>query len=429
MADVGVTNMTSTQKKMTIQNKLALATCALLTHGGQNAVAAEAEDWAVDGSFLHYAEEDRITVNKLIGSLITNVSESDKIKVDIVFDTMSGSTPSGALDGAGSFVTVTTPSGAGGFSASTGSTSIADFDDTRLGIAVDWERTKKRVHRVSYGTSISVEKDYTSFGLNTNYAQDTSSRIVTYSAGIAAAFDDVRRSTGGTPEPFAKYSEGLSLENGSRVSLDTIFGVTRILNRRTLGQLNFSTGFSDGYLTDPYKLISRTQLIDPMDPLAGFDEIFTYYERRPSSRQRSSIYASMAHTTRNDNVLHMSYRYYWDDWDIVSNTLDFRLKFRYDGGFFIEPHFRLYNQTAANFYLFSIEQEEYGANGFPEFASADYRLDEFEGTTVGVNIGKKFPGHGVLRVRLEQIKWTYENSLFDENNAFVLQVSYKKLFE
>ncbi len=105
------------------------------------------------------------------------------------------------------------------------------------------------------------------------------------------------------------------------------------------------------------------------------------------------------------------------------------MKFRYDGGFFIEPHFRLYNQTAANFYLFSIEQETYGANGFPEYASADYRLDEFEGTTLGVNVGKKFPGHGVLRVRLEQIKWTYENSLFDENNAFVLQVSYKKLFE
>ncbi len=421
--------MTSTQKKWTIQKKLALASCTLLSHGTHDAIAAEAEDWALDGSFLHYAEEDRITVDKLIGSLITNVTESDKIKVDLVFDTMSGSTPSGALQGAGSFVTITTPSGAGGFSASSGNTSLADFDDTRLGVAVDWEHTKKRVHRVNYGGSISVEKDYTSFGLNTNYAQDTSSRIVTYSAGVAVAFDDVRKSSGGTPEPFAKYSEGQTLDNGNRVTLDTIFGVTRILNRRTLGQINFSTGFSDGYLTDPYKLISRTQLIDPLDPSLGFDEINTYYEKRPSSRQRSSIYTAMAHTTRHDNVLHMSYRYYWDDWDITSNTLDFRLKLRYKGGFYIEPHIRIYDQTAADFYMFSIEQEEYGVSGFPEYASADYRLDAFDATTIGINIGKTFPGHGKLRVRIEQIKWEYANSLFDENTAFVFQVSYKKLFE
>lgn len=413
-----------------LKKKLALATCTLLSQGGQNnAVAAEGEDWALDGSFLHYAEEERITVNKFIGTLVTNISEADKVKVDLVYDTMSGSTPSGALEGAGSFATISTPSGAGGFSASSGSTSTAEFEDTRLGVSLDWEHTKKRVHRINYGASISVEKDYTSFGLNTNYAQDTSSRIVTYTAGIAAQFDSVRRSTGGTPEPFAEYGQGQTLDEGSRVSIDTIFGVTRVINRRTLGQINFSTGFSEGYLTDPYKLISRTRLIDPLDPSQGFDETATYYENRPSDRQRSSLYMSLAHTTRKDNVIHMSYRYYYDDWDIVSHTLDYRLKIRYEGGFFIEPHFRLYNQSAANFYMFSIEQEEYGVSGFPEYASADYRLDGIDGTSIGFNIGKKFKGQGLLRFRVEQVEWQYENSLFDVNKVLVLQVSYKKLFE
>jgi len=413
-----------------IQKKLALASCTLLTHGAPNSVIAEeGEDWALDASLLHYAEDERITVNKFIGTLNTNVSESDKVKVDLVFDTMSGSTPSGALEGAGSLATITTPSGAGGFSASTGSTAVAEFEDTRLGVSLDWEHTKKRVHRINYGTSISVEKDFTSFGLNTNYAQDTTSRIVTYSAGVAVTFDSVRRSSGGTPEPLAEYGQGRTLEDGARVTWDTIFGVTRVLNRRTLGQINVSTGFNDGYLTDPYKLISRTRLIDPLNPALGFDETATYYESRPSSRQRSSVYTSMAHTTRNDNVLHMSYRYYWDDWDIVSNTLDFRLKFRYESGFFIEPHIRLYDQTAANFYLFSIDQDIYGISGFPEYASADYRLDEFEATTYGVNFGKNFPGKGKLRIRLEQIEWNYANSLFDTNEALVVQVSYKVLFE
>ncbi|MDH5518244.1 MAG: DUF3570 domain-containing protein [Gammaproteobacteria bacterium] len=412
-----------------VKKKLAFAACSLLSHNPQSVLASEAEDWAVDGSFLHYEEEQRITVNKLIGTLITNISEADRVKVDLVFDTMSGSTPSGALEGAGSFTTITTPSGAGGFSASTGSTAVADFSDTRLGVGVDWEHTKKRLYRINYGSSISVEKDYTSFGINSNYAQDTSSRIVTYSAGVAMAFDDVRRSTGGTPEPFALYGAGETLENGTRVTLDTIFGVTRVFNRRTLGQVNFSTGLNEGYLTDPYKLISRTQLLDANDPSAGFDEKDTYYESRPSSRQRSSVYTAIAHKTRHDNVLHMSYRYYWDDWDIVSNTLDFRLKISYENNFFIEPHLRLYQQTAANFYYFSLEQEVFGPTGFPEFGSADYRLDQFSGTTVGFNISKKFSGTGKLRMRVEQIRWEYENSLFDVNNALVFQLSYKKLFE
>lgn len=417
------------KKTYSIRKKLALASCTLLSHGAPKVIAAEAEDWAIDGSFLHYAEEDRITVDKLFGSLVTNINESNKVKVDLVFDTMSGSTPSGALPAAGSFVTVTTPSGAGGFSASSGSTALAKFEDTRLAVALDWEHTKKRLHRINYGSSISVEKDYTSFGLNTNYAQDASNRIMTYSAGVAVAFDEVRRSTGGTPEPFALYSAGKTLENGNRVTFDTIFGATRVLNRRTIGQLNFSTGFSDGYLTDPYKLISRSQLITAGDPSGGIVELDTYYEKRPSSRQRSSVYTSMAHTTRHDNVLHLSYRYYWDDWDIESNTLDFRLKFRYEDGFFVEPHVRLYNQTAANFYFYSIEYEDYKASSFPQYASADYRLDQTDSSTIGINIGKTFPGQGKLRVRIEKIRWQYANSYFDVNNALVLQVSYKKLFE
>ena len=412
-----------------VKKKLAFAACSLLSHNPQSVLASEAEDWAVDGSFLHYEEEQRITVNKLIGTLITNISEADRVKVDLVFDTMSGSTPSGALEGAGSFTTITTPSGAGGFSASTGSTAVADFSDTRLGVGVDWEHTKKRLYRINYGSSISVEKDYTSFGINSNYAQDTSSRIVTYSAGVAMAFDDVRRSTGGTPEPFALYGAGETLENGTRVTLDTIFGVTRVFNRRTLGQVNFSTGLNEGYLTDPYKLISRTQLLDANDPSAGFDEKDTYYESRPSSRQRSSVYTAIAHKTRHDNVLHMSYRYYWDDWDVVANTIDWRLKVRYDEGLFIEPHVRLYDQSAADFYLFSLPQEVYFANGFPDYASADYRLDKMTGTTFGVNFGKAFPGEGKLRVRIEHITWEYDKSLFDTNKALVLQLSYKKLFE
>lgn len=407
-------------QKQSVRTKLALATCSLLSSGVTTVQAEGGEDWAIDTSFLSYSEEDRISVEKLVSSLITSVSESDKVKVDIVFDTMSGSTPSGAVRDASSLTTISTPSGAGGFTASSGDSSIAHFEDTRLGVALDWEHTRQRTHRINYGGSLSVEKDYTSFGLSTNYAQDTSSRIVTYSAGIAASFDSVRRSNGGTPLPLTLFGDPVVLEEGSRVTFDTIFGVTRVLNRRTLAQINFSAGFSDGYLTDPYKLVSLTQ---------GNAELETYYESRPSERQRNSVYMAMVHKTRHDNVLHMNYRYYWDDWDIVSNTLDFRLKFNFDDGYFLEPHVRIYNQSAAYFYVYSISQEDFVLNGLPDYASADYRLDEMDDLTIGLNFGINFAGEGKLRIRLEKIQQQFANSVYPENNATVFQISYQKLFE
>lgn len=411
-----------------IRKKLTLATCSLLAHSVPQANAEEAEDWAMDSSLLHYSEEDRITVNKFIGFINTNVSETDKVKVDLVFDTMSGATPSGAIQEAASFATISTPSGAGGFSSSSGSTAIAEFEDTRLGVGLDWEHTKKRTHRINYGATISVEKDYTAFGLSTNYAQDNSSRITTYSAGASVSFDSVRRSTGGTPTPLGEYANSDILEDGNKVVVDTIFGITRVLNRRTLAQLNYSVGFSDGYLTDPYKLISRTDVTDEGE----LDETLSYYESRPSTRQRNVAYTSLVHKTRHDNVIHLSYRYYWDDWEIKSNTFDLRFKVMFENGHFIEPHFRIYNQTAAYFHMYSIPQDIYGPaalGNVPEFASADYRLDEFDSSTVGLNYGKIFPGHGRLRFRMEYIVTEYANSVFPENKAAVVQLSYQKLFE
>ena len=53
-----------------------------------------------------------------------------------------------------------------------------------------------------------------------------------------------------------------------RTSTDALVGVTQILSRRSLVELSYSYGKSDGYLTDPYKLLS---VVDPVTgiPVAG----------------------------------------------------------------------------------------------------------------------------------------------------------------
>jgi hypothetical protein len=134
----------------------------------------------------------------------------------------------------------------------------------------------------------------------------------------------------------------------------------------------------------------------------------------------------MAHQYGERNeVIHASYRFYWDDWGIAAHTLDLTHRRPLGKGRFIEPHFRYHVQTAADFFMHHIPDD---GTPLPEFASADYRLDSMTGVTIGIQYGRAIGSTGKLRVRLEYIDQQFEEAEYDENTAVVAQVSYRKLF-
>ena len=98
-----------------------------------------------------------------------------------------------------------------------------------------------------------------------------------------------------------------------------------------------------------------------------------------------------------------SYRYFWDDWGITAHTLDFRYRFALGGTHYLEPHIRYYWQSAADFYHTDLRQGDL----LPEFATADYRLAEFTGTTLGIKIGwLRANGSDRISARLEVYQQT-----------------------
>ena len=107
-----------------IRNKLSLATCSLLTTGNAAAEAIE-NAWEVDSSYLYYSEEERVTVNKLIGSAKGYVSPKNTASIKVVFDAMSGATPTGAVKNANP-LTSTGASGGTGIGGSTAAAPLAD---------------------------------------------------------------------------------------------------------------------------------------------------------------------------------------------------------------------------------------------------------------------------------------------------------------
>jgi len=256
------------------------------------------------------------------------------------------------------------------------------------------------------------------------------------SFGVAMASDSVDP-VGGAPlgltPMLAGTGNGNKLGSQTKDVIDVLLGVTQVINRHTLVQFNYSLSQSDGYLTDPYKILS---VVDPIlgDPIAappgaGLNYLYLY-ENRPDTRDKQGLFGLLKRDIGGD-VFDVSYRYMTDDWDIDSHTIDMHYRWNLDNGSYFQPHVRFYSQTAAGFY----QTVTFDGAPLPNFATADYRLSEFDAVTVGIKFGKPTSG-GEMSARLEFYQQTGNASpgsqvgslqSFDLNpelNAIIAQFSY-----
>jgi len=415
-----------------IKSKLSIATCTLLS--GTQVQAADTADnsWDLNSSLLYYSEaDDRVSVTKAIAFLTGDLSSEDSISVNLVLDTMSGATPTGAVKSSSSSVTsFTGASGASSSIAGGASVDRVNFSDTRMGVALTWAHELKRTHKISYGGSLSVEKDYQSYGASVNYSIESDNRLNTYTMGFAGTFDQIYRKTDGTPEPLSNVEDNNILSDGERYTYDFILGMSKVFNKKTVGQLNYTMSYSDGYHTDPYKVISQVRLVeDTNSGVFTWTELERYFESRPDSRFRHSIFTSMAHQYGGTGeTVQTAYRLYTDDWGITSHTFDLTHRTPLSESSYLEPHFRYSIQSAADFFRPSIIDDGTTPVILPEYASADNRLDETTGITIGLEYGMKLGG-GHLKARGEYINWQHAKAEYDETTAMVMQVSYQKLFD
>jgi Protein of unknown function (DUF3570) len=423
---------------------LATATCALLGASAPAvAIAQDIGEWRVDTAGLYYGEQDRVrdlSVNVLAR---TQLFEDRLLSLTFNFDTLSGASPNGAAPSALAQrfprpITLTRTSsgstvlGGGDFTVPGGVLPLDDrFQDTRYAGSAEWQRPLGRLGLVSFGGSLSHEQDYDHVGVDTRVSRDFNNRNTTLSGGVGWSDDGVKP-IGGSPVPFTVLSESSpTTGDGSKHVIDLLLGVTQVFNQHTLAQLNYSLSRADGYLTDPYKILS---VVDPItgNLAPGPDiGIGTYlFELRPDSRDKRSLYGLLKHDF-GGNVLDASYRVMTDDWGVDSQTLDMHYRWNFGSERFLEPHLRFYKQTAADFYhtvLFS------GAP-LPAYATADYRLGQFDAVTVGFKYGTKTRS-GQFAARLELYRQTAKPSaealvgslrnldLTPDLNAIIAEISY-----
>ncbi|MFT5813673.1 MAG: hypothetical protein ACI9VT_001426 [Psychroserpens sp.] len=434
-----------------IKAALTIATSALL--GTVTAISNAADDsttvtkvqlesaWDFESAFLYYSEGDRVSAGEAIISARKTFENDEVVNLKLTIDSLTGASANGGA-AQPNVQTFTRPSGKGSYQTKASKTPLDDtFKDTRVQLNAQWTQPLAVNYTGSAGVHISKEYDYLSLGINGNLAYDFNQKNSTFSAGLSY-FQDYFEPEGGIPLAFASMPLAYGNDSGTdnsvnkagfdatrrtdsddKTTADIMLGFTQVINRRMVMQFNYSYAKVDGYLNDPFKVLS---LVNSEGVAQDY-----LYENRPDTRVKQSLFTQTKYHFE-QNVIDVSYRYMWDDWEINSHTIDTRLRIPLSSSSYIEPHLRFYQQSAAEFYQPFLAQ----ATSTPEFASADYRIGEMSAYTVGLKYGMKLSNGNDLSFRLEYYRQDPKNSghlapnalanvdLYESVDAIIAQVSY-----
>ncbi len=135
-------------------------------------------------------------------------------------------------------------------------------------------------------------------------------------------------------------------------------------------------------------------------------------ERLPDSRIKIPIGGRLNHYLNESMVLRTYYRFYTDDWGIVSNTFSVDLPIKLSDKYTLSPGLRYYTQTAADYFA---GYEEHLSTD--EYYTSDYDLSEFNSTQYSLGVGYKdiFTSWHVGKFRLKSVNLKY--SYYDRDTG------------
>lgn len=374
-----------------VRGRLRAAACVLLAAGVPAAARADdaAPKYQLDASGLLYGEQGRAKVVEPVAKLTRLFGNGASLGAQFTLDVITGASPTGARPTT-SVQTITNASGTSS-TVQANQLPVTAFHDRRMAGDIDWTQPIGALFNAITSAHASVEKDYNSMGAGETFSLDTFHRLITWSLGGSFSHDLVYP-VGGTPVGLTSGGQFTGVARNPKDVTSLMTGVSRILSRQWMVALNATSIYERGYLTEPYKVVS---ILDP----ATQNPISFLTENRPDRRQRYNVTGSSVYHLL-DDVFYASYRYYWDDWQLTSHTVDLRFRHELGNDSFLQPHLRFYTQSAAKFFTLGLVQ---GAP-LPDYASSDQRLSHFNSVTLGLTYGFKPRGYpGEWTVRAEYI--------------------------
>lgn len=200
----------------------------------------------------------------------------------------------------------------------------------------------------------SNEPDYVSSTVGATVAHEILDGLTTISLGYNQSRADVGKAHTDFSDHANRYQYKL--------------GLSQVVTKSLLMNLNYETILEDGYLQSPYRSAR----------LLGLSVPEVYPRTRDSHAVAFGVIQGLG---SNDGQLkssgYLRYRYFWDTWSIRAQTVEVGYGSRLDERWLVEPRVRHYKQSAASFYA-----DDFTAQMV--FMARDRELSDFSDNSLGV---------------------------------------------
>ncbi len=302
------------------------------------------------------------------------ITESTAINAHFVFDFWTAASDT-KLDGA------TGASGAGRkeqsrFSGNIGvRKEVSDWETSAsIGFSSEYDY---RSFNASLGVQRSMAKDNFTLGLNLQYYNDE-----------VMLFEDL------SSPPTAKISDFLP-----RDIFAASLTASQILTRQDIMQMDFTFVHASKYLESTASSVS----------VGGIRQV----EKLPETRSRYAISSKWVHGYSDEVATNISYRYYFDQWDLRAHTLRLALlKEINDDENFFELALRYHNQTSVKYYQDSFVTAK-------DFMTSDSDLADFSSYELSAFLSSNYDSKNIYGTEFEDIIWNNGATFAKRSNGLI----------
>jgi len=350
-----------------MQLKISLAAATLIS-----SMALQAEDY-VSVQYLQYNESDNRTAVSAPSLMVNKDFGTDyTLNVNVVADAVSGASETyyDASSGASAF------SRGIGVNADDVSYGNVEYEDTRVaGGATLITRFDNR-DELTVGLNYSSESDFYSAEGSLEYMHWlTNSKNNSVSLGLSYQSNEVLVEC--TPDNTSTCDAGSGASQAmTNDAINAQVSYFQNINSESYAKASLFYIGDSGYLSNPYSNVVKNYIDGGTADIVG--------ENRPDSRTAYGLSLKYANAITSNLSAHIGYRYYTDDWDIDSHTIDTDFYYELGSDWLIKLGLRYYMQSEANFYS---AEKDYFTN--EEFASSDMRLGDFTAITYKTDVEYK----------------------------------------
>lgn len=199
------------------------------------------------------------------------------------------------------------------------------------------------------------------------------------------------------PSNFKEHNQ----KNRNSFALSLAF--SQVVTKKVQGSIFMDVLYQNGLLSTPYQ---RVYFADKGDFFINEFQLADDIERLPDNRFKLPIGTRWNFYLNEKFTLRTYYRYYFDDWDILSHTFNIEIPYKLTDKFTLIPMFRYYSQQQSKYFA-----PYEGHVSTDKFYTSDYDLSTFTANQFGFGFGYTdiFTNAKIWKFGLKNIDFRYNH--------------------